>query len=180
MNGNSIRSNGNCPAVKSDSNSYLWLISLKFSCPGLRLRTLPHLNIELKSRCKIIYDLFPLSVSDFTDTLAQLYEQHAEALQVLVSTYRKKNGELRKERPTCQSGLFHAWETFLQEIEADSQSSSDVANALSRQVRKQTNRNECNVVVIMFNHYYYCLSSPSFCTGFTSIIRTIFSSESSE
>lgn len=38
------------------------------------------------------------AVSDFTETLAQLYEQHAEALQLLVSNYRKRNGELRKER----------------------------------------------------------------------------------
>lgn len=37
------------------------------------------------------------TVSDFTESLAQLYEKHAEELQVLVSNYRKKNGELRKE-----------------------------------------------------------------------------------
>lgn len=37
-------------------------------------------------------------------------------------------------RPACHSTLFQAWETFLQEIEADSVSSSDVAGALSRQV----------------------------------------------
>jgi SH3 and cysteine-rich domain-containing protein 2 len=77
-------------------------------------------------------------VSDFTETLAQIYEQHAEALQLLVSNFRKKNAELRKERPACQSSLFYAWETFLQEIEADSQATTDVASALSRQVR--TNR----------------------------------------
>lgn len=40
---------------------------------------------------------FSFAVSDFTETLAQLYEKHAEELQVLVSNYRKKNGELRKE-----------------------------------------------------------------------------------
>lgn len=37
------------------------------------------------------------TVSDFTESLAQLYEKHAEEMQVLVSNYRKKNGELRKE-----------------------------------------------------------------------------------
>lgn len=37
-------------------------------------------------------------------------------------------------RAACHSSLFQAWETFLQEIEADSQSTSDVASALSRQV----------------------------------------------
>lgn len=36
-------------------------------------------------------------VSDFTETLAQIYEKHAEELQAHVSNYRKKNGELRKE-----------------------------------------------------------------------------------
>ena len=79
------------------------------------------------------------SVSDFTETLAQLYEQHAEALQVLVTNYRKKNGDLRKERPACQSTLFHAWETLLQETEADSQSTSEVASSLSRQVSRKFN-----------------------------------------
>lgn len=99
------------------------------------------------------------TVSDFTESLAQLYEKHAEELQVLVSNYRKKNGELRKEvnqwlhyhanstwkfkishfplisqRPPCQSSLFHAWETFLQEVEADSQSTSEMSNLLSKQV----------------------------------------------
>lgn len=100
------------------------------------------------------------TVSDFTETLAQLYEKHAEELQVLVSNYRKKNGELRKEvnwkhfmqivadkggklysqnvlqRPPCQSSLFHAWETFLQEVEADSQSTSELSNLLSKQVSR--------------------------------------------
>lgn len=38
------------------------------------------------------------------------------------------------QRPPCQSTLFHAWETFLQEVEADSQSTSEQANLLSKQV----------------------------------------------
>lgn len=105
-----------------------------------------------------------LLVSDFTEDLAQIYAHQAESLQAVVATYRKRNVELRKERylricmmsvglikidsferetqffifflcrPACQSSLFNTWEIFLQEIEADSQSSSDVANILSRQV----------------------------------------------
>lgn len=39
-------------------------------------------------------------------------------------------------RPACHSTLFQAWETFLQEIEADSAASADVATSLSRQVNK--------------------------------------------
>ncbi|XP_058459240.1 uncharacterized protein LOC131435409 isoform X2 [Malaya genurostris] len=95
----------------------------------------PGLNEALKSHNSVTFKLVK-TVSDFTETLAQLYEQHAEALQVLVSNYRKRNSELRKERPACQSNLFHAWETFLQEIEADSQATIDVASSLSRQVAR--------------------------------------------
>lgn len=39
-----------------------------------------------------------ITVSDFSETLSRLYEEHATALQVAVSNYRKKNAELRKER----------------------------------------------------------------------------------
>nr|XP_029728857.1 uncharacterized protein LOC109418473 isoform X5 [Aedes albopictus] len=95
----------------------------------------PGLNEALKSHNSVTFKLVK-TVSDFTENLAQLYEQHAEALQVLVSGYRKRNGELRKERPACQSNLFQAWETFLQEIEADSQATIDVASSLSRQVSR--------------------------------------------
>jgi hypothetical protein len=41
---------------------------------------------------------------------------------------------LSLQRPACQSTLFHAWETFLQEVEADSQSTSELSNLLSKQV----------------------------------------------
>ncbi|GBP15106.1 hypothetical protein EVAR_11410_1 [Eumeta japonica] len=40
-------------------------------------------------------------VSDFTSQLSQLYERHSAELQVLVSNFRKRNGELRKERGVC-------------------------------------------------------------------------------
>uniref|UniRef100_A0A182VAH6 F-BAR domain-containing protein n=1 Tax=Anopheles merus TaxID=30066 RepID=A0A182VAH6_ANOME len=95
----------------------------------------PGLNEALKSHNGVTFKLVK-TVSDFSETLAQLYEQHAEALQVLVSNYRKRNSELRKERPACQSNLFAAWETLLQEIEADSQATIDVASTLSRQVAR--------------------------------------------
>ncbi|CAO1427466.1 unnamed protein product [Diamesa serratosioi] len=95
----------------------------------------PSLNEALKTQNSVTFKLVK-TVSDFTESLAQLYEKHAEEMQALVSNYRKKNGELRKERPACQSSLFHAWETFLQEIEADSQSTSELSNSLSRQVAR--------------------------------------------
>lgn len=37
-------------------------------------------------------------VSDFTQQLGQMYEQHAEEMQMLVANFRKRNNELRKER----------------------------------------------------------------------------------
>lgn len=117
-------------------------------------------------------------VSDFTQQLSQLYEQHGESLQMLVSSFRKRNSELRKERyannycficrylnnqisfvliyrlinefilciifrPSCPSTLFQTWETFLQEIEADSVTATDIAKTLSRQVSN-------HIIVIRF------------------------------
>nr|XP_036223543.1 uncharacterized protein LOC106627125 isoform X2 [Bactrocera oleae] len=93
------------------------------------------LNEAFKSQNNINFKLIK-TVSDFTETLSHLYEEHATALQSLVSNFRKKNAELRKERPACHLAIFQAWETFLQEVETDSQASNDVASVLSRQVSR--------------------------------------------
>ena len=77
---------------------------------------------------------FKFSVSEFAESLAQIYEQHAEEMQVLVSNFRKKNTEFRKEKPSCPSSLFHSWEVFLQEVEMDSKNHSEIASILARQV----------------------------------------------
>lgn len=45
-----------------------------------------------------MFFFFFVTVSDFTQHLSQIYEQHAEQLQVLCENFRKRNGELRKER----------------------------------------------------------------------------------
>lgn len=84
--------------------------------------------------CSAIDASVVLAVSEFTESLAHIYEQHAEEMQLLVSNFRKKNSELRKERPACASSLFHTWETLLQEVEIDSQAHSDIASILGRQV----------------------------------------------
>ncbi|XP_049782830.1 uncharacterized protein LOC126184482 [Schistocerca cancellata] len=78
----------------------------------------------------------PTFLSDFTQQLSQVYEQHAEELQLLVSSFRKRNAELRKERPACHSTLFQTWETLLQEVEVDSQAHADIASILGRQVAR--------------------------------------------
>ncbi|GIX95235.1 uncharacterized protein CEXT_731401 [Caerostris extrusa] len=72
--------------------------------------------------------------ADFTQQLSSIHEQHAEELQMLVETFRKRNAELRRERPPYQSTLFTSWEVLLQEIEVDSQVHGDIARSLGRQV----------------------------------------------
>lgn len=103
----------------------------------ITLRDLSHpsLNEALKAHNSVTFKLVR-TVSDFTQQLSQIYEQHAEQMQLLVSNFRKRNGELRKERPACPSSLFHTWETLLQEVEIDSQAHSDIASILGRQVSR--------------------------------------------
>ncbi|XP_054275359.1 uncharacterized protein LOC128994676 isoform X3 [Macrosteles quadrilineatus] len=95
----------------------------------------PSLNDQLKNHNAVTFKLVR-TVSDFTQELSQMYEQHAEELQLLVANFRKKNAELRKERPACPSSLFHTWETLLQEVEVDSQAHSDIASVFGRQVSR--------------------------------------------
>uniref|UniRef100_A0A1V1FKT3 Putative cysteine-rich protein 13 n=1 Tax=Reticulitermes speratus TaxID=60591 RepID=A0A1V1FKT3_9NEOP len=95
----------------------------------------PSLNEALKAHSSVTFKLVR-TVSDFTQQLSHIYEHHAEEMQVLVSNFRKKNAELRKERPACPSSLFHTWETLLQEVEIDSQAHSDIASILGRQVSR--------------------------------------------
>ncbi|RXG70860.1 hypothetical protein Avbf_07353 [Armadillidium vulgare] len=75
-------------------------------------------------------------ISDFSAQLSRLHERHAEDLQLLVESYRKKHSDLRNERPPCASQVFQAWETLLQEVEVDSQLHSDVAGTFVRQVSR--------------------------------------------
>ncbi|XP_072381374.1 uncharacterized protein Stacl isoform X2 [Diabrotica undecimpunctata] len=95
----------------------------------------PSYNEHLKSHNAVSFKLIR-TVSDFTQQLGQMYEHHAEELQMLVANFRKRNGELRKERPACPSSLFHTWETLLQEVEIDSQALGDIASILGRQVSR--------------------------------------------
>ncbi|KAF5303390.1 hypothetical protein FQA39_LY09981 [Lamprigera yunnana] len=101
----------------------------------LRDLTHPSYNEPLKAHNAVTFKLVK-TVSDFTQQLGQIYEQQAEELQLLVSNFKKKNLELRKERPACQSSLFHVWETLLQEVEIDSQALGDIASILGRQISR--------------------------------------------
>ncbi|XP_066145717.1 proto-oncogene vav isoform X10 [Euwallacea fornicatus] len=95
----------------------------------------PSYNEHLKSHNAVSFKLVK-TVSDFTQQLSQMYEQHAEEMQMMVSNFRKRNNELRKERPACPSSLFHTWEALLQEVEIDSQAMGDIASILGRQVSR--------------------------------------------
>ncbi|XP_048485184.1 uncharacterized protein LOC105391174 isoform X1 [Plutella xylostella] len=99
----------------------------------LRELTHPAHNEPLKNQQQVTFKLVK-TVSDFTSQLSQLYERHSSELQLLVSNFRKRNAELRKERASCPSSLFHTWETLLQEVEADVLVYSNAATALDRTV----------------------------------------------
>ncbi|XP_045446169.1 uncharacterized protein LOC123654298 [Melitaea cinxia] len=100
---------------------------------ALRELTHPAHNEQLKNQQQVTFKLVK-TVSDFTTQLSQLYERHSAELQLLVSTFRKRNSDLRKERASCPSSLFHTWETLLQEVEADVVGYSNASSSLERVV----------------------------------------------
>ncbi|XP_067135889.1 guanine nucleotide exchange factor VAV2 isoform X2 [Centruroides vittatus] len=91
----------------------------------------PSVNQQMLEHNVITFKLIK-TVADFTQQLSSIHEQHAEELQLLVETFRKRNAELRRERPSYQSGLFTIWEVLLQEVEIDSQVHGDIARSLAR------------------------------------------------
>ncbi|XP_041976310.1 uncharacterized protein LOC121731058 isoform X1 [Aricia agestis] len=100
---------------------------------ALRELTHPAHNEQLKNQQQVTFKLVK-TVSDFSAQLSQVYERHSSELQLLVASFRKRNSELRKERATCPSSLFHTWETLLQEVEADVVGYSNAATSLERAV----------------------------------------------
>ncbi|XP_045516140.1 uncharacterized protein LOC123709075 isoform X5 [Pieris brassicae] len=100
---------------------------------ALRELTHPSHNEQLKNQQQVTFKLVK-TVADFTTQLSQVYERHSSELQVLVATFRKRNSELRKERASCPSSLFHTWETFLQEVDADVMGFNNAASSLERTV----------------------------------------------
>ncbi|XP_063361151.1 uncharacterized protein LOC134650180 isoform X3 [Cydia amplana] len=100
---------------------------------ALRELTHPAHNEQLKNQQQVTFKLVK-TVADFTTQLSQIYDRHSSELQVLVASFRKKNSELKKERASCPSSLFHTWETLLQEVEADVIANNNAATALERNV----------------------------------------------
>ncbi|XP_047507505.1 uncharacterized protein LOC125051319 isoform X5 [Pieris napi] len=100
---------------------------------ALRELTHPSHNEQLKNQQQVTFKLVK-TVADFTTQLSQVYERHASELQVLIATFRKRNSELKKERASCPSSLFHTWETFLQEVDADVVGFNNAASSLETTV----------------------------------------------
>ncbi|OXA50232.1 hypothetical protein Fcan01_15232 [Folsomia candida] len=98
----------------------------------------PSMNENLKAHNALSFQVIRI-VSDFTQQLSQLHEQHAVQLQMLVENFRKRNAELRKEKPPGSSALFQIWETLLQEVEIDSQVHSDISGSFGRQAYRDYN-----------------------------------------
>lgn len=46
----------------------------------------------------IFFAFFFFAVSEFTQQLSAIEDEHAQQLQLLIETFRKKNAELRKDR----------------------------------------------------------------------------------
>ncbi|XP_026739979.1 uncharacterized protein LOC113502564 isoform X1 [Trichoplusia ni] len=100
---------------------------------ALRELTHPTHNEQLKNQQQVTFKLVK-TVVDFTTQLSQAYERHSSEMQILVANFRKRSSELRKERATCPSSLFHTWETLLQEVEADVLGYNNAAQSLERLV----------------------------------------------
>lgn len=100
---------------------------------ALRELNHPTHNEQLKNQQQVTFKLVK-TVADFTTQLSQLYERHSSELQVLVASFRKRNSELRKERASCPSSLFHTWEALLQEVESDVVGYNNAAQSLERLV----------------------------------------------
>ncbi|XP_076346314.1 uncharacterized protein LOC143244822 isoform X2 [Tachypleus tridentatus] len=93
----------------------------------------PSLNQPLLEHNVLNFKLIK-TVADFTQQLSTIHERHAEDLQLLVENFRKRNAELRRERPPYQSSLYASWEMLLHEVEVDSQVHGDISRSLGRQV----------------------------------------------
>ncbi|XP_041366943.1 uncharacterized protein LOC121381665 [Gigantopelta aegis] len=74
-------------------------------------------------------------VAEFAQQIAATYEHVSKEIQSITTTFRKKNYELKKERPTdTTSTISIAWESLLQETEMDAQAHLDVASLLIKNV----------------------------------------------
>ncbi|XP_059141328.1 uncharacterized protein LOC131929270 [Physella acuta] len=74
-------------------------------------------------------------VSEFAQQLAAAYELFSKEVQAIITTFRRRNTELKKQRPVDTSNsIFNAWESLLLESELDAQAHLDAAGLLMKNV----------------------------------------------
>ncbi|XP_071745432.1 uncharacterized protein Stacl isoform X4 [Lepeophtheirus salmonis] len=96
----------------------------------------PTLTEPLKNQQQTTFKLIK-TMSDFTHDLSKIHEQHSDDLQNLVEDYRRRNSDFRGDRVTSSNNsLLSLWDSFLQEIEMDSQIHSDIAGIFLRVISR--------------------------------------------
>ncbi|XP_021345795.1 uncharacterized protein LOC110445468 [Mizuhopecten yessoensis] len=100
----------------------------EFTHPALK----DHINQNNTSALKLA-----ILVAEFAQQMAAAHEHFSKEIQSVISSFRRKNYELLKERPVdTPSSIYNAWETLLQETELDAQAHLDAASLLIKSVYK--------------------------------------------
>ncbi|GFO19668.1 hypothetical protein PoB_004617300 [Plakobranchus ocellatus] len=74
-------------------------------------------------------------VSEFAQQMAVAHEAFSKEIQAIISTFKRKNYELKKQRPMeTPNCIFSTWEALLQETEVDAQAHLDAASLLLKNV----------------------------------------------
>ncbi|KAK3772382.1 hypothetical protein RRG08_031406 [Elysia crispata] len=82
-----------------------------------------------------VSDVSPISVSEFAQQMAVAHEAFSKEIQAIIATFRRRNYELKKQRPMeTPNCIFSSWEALLQETEMDAQAHLDAASLLHKNV----------------------------------------------
>ncbi|XP_050409145.1 uncharacterized protein LOC126824038 [Patella vulgata] len=74
-------------------------------------------------------------VAEFAQQMAAAHEHFSKEIQSVIASFRRRNYELKKERPVdTESTIFTAWESLLHESEMDAQAHLDAASLLIKNV----------------------------------------------
>ncbi|XP_064599795.1 uncharacterized protein LOC135466306 isoform X1 [Liolophura sinensis] len=98
------------------------------SHPGMQEKLTQHNVSTLK---------LALLVAEFAQQMAAAHEMFSKEIQTVISNIKRKNHDLKKERPVETASTIHcAWEALLLEVEMDAQAHLDVASLLLKNVYK--------------------------------------------
>ncbi|RUS77149.1 hypothetical protein EGW08_015084 [Elysia chlorotica] len=74
-------------------------------------------------------------VSEFAQQMAVAHEAFSKEIQTIIASFRRRNYDLKKQRPTeTPNCIFNTWEALLQETEMDAQAHLDAASLLHKNV----------------------------------------------